>query len=137
MLDCLAQANNAAEFQARIPEALEILRRHMEEIHEGRVPFEELIITRTLSKDPTQYVRGDAGAIAAKALARAGVQLHPGEQIGHLILDRKAMAVRFVRISCRNSSLDISASWSQIQSPDIPAPNRPYKLPVYFGGTLP
>ena len=43
MLDCLAQANNAAEFQARTLEALEIMRRHMEEIREGRVPFEELI----------------------------------------------------------------------------------------------
>ncbi|MFQ5950085.1 MAG: DNA polymerase domain-containing protein, partial [Nitrospiria bacterium] len=90
MLDCLAGANNAAEFQARVPEALEILRHHVEEIREGRVPFEELVITRTLSKDPMQYVREDAGAIAAKELARAGANLHPGEQIGYIILDGKA-----------------------------------------------
>lgn len=90
MLDCLARAENAAEFLARVPEALEILRRHVEEIREGRVPLEELVITRTLSKEPMQYVREDAGAIAAKALARAGVKLNPGEQIGYLILDQKA-----------------------------------------------
>ena len=90
MLDSLAQANNAAEVLARVPEAIEILRRHVEEIREGRVPFEELIITRTLSKDPMQYVREDAGAIAAKELVRAGVKLHPGEQVGYIILDRKA-----------------------------------------------
>lgn len=90
MLDCLAQAGNAAEFFARVPKVLEILKRHVEEIREGRVPFEELIITRTLSKDPMQYVREDAGAIAAKTLARAGVALHPGEQIGYIILDGKA-----------------------------------------------
>lgn len=90
MLDCLAQAENATELLARVPEALDLLRRHVEEIREGRIPFEELVITRTLSKDPMQYVREDAGAIAAKTLARAGVKLHPGEQIGYLILDQKA-----------------------------------------------
>jgi DNA polymerase elongation subunit (family B) len=90
MLDCLAQASSATEFLARVPAALEILRRHVEEIREGRVPFEELVITRTLSKDPMQYVREDTGAIAAKTLARAGVKLHPGEQIGYIILDQKA-----------------------------------------------
>ncbi len=90
MLDCLAQARNATEFLTRVPEALEILRHHVEDIREGRVPFEELVITRTLSKDPMQYVREDAGAVAAKALARAGVKLHPGEQIGYVILDQKA-----------------------------------------------
>jgi DNA polymerase elongation subunit (family B) len=90
MLDCLAQANNAAEVLARVPGAIEILRRHVEEIREGRVPFEELVITRTLSKDPMQYVREDAGAVAAKELVRAGVKLHPGEQVGYIILDQKA-----------------------------------------------
>lgn len=90
MLDCLAQAENGAEFLARVPAALQILRRHIAEIREGRVPFEELVITRTLSKDPMQYVREDAGAIAAKELARAGAPLHPGEQIGYIILDQQA-----------------------------------------------
>ena len=75
---------------ARVPEALEILRRHVEAIRGGRVPLEDLVITRTLSKEPMQYVREDAGAIAAKTLARAGVELHPGQQIDYLILDRKA-----------------------------------------------
>ncbi len=59
-------------------------------MREGHVPFEDLVITRTLSKDPMQYVREDAGAIAAKELTRAGVKLHPGEQVGYIILDRKA-----------------------------------------------
>ncbi len=90
MLDCLAQANNAAEVLVRVPGAIEILQRHVDEIREGRVPFEELVITRTLSKNPMQYVREDAGAIAAKELVRAGVKLHPGEQVGYLILDQKA-----------------------------------------------
>ena len=90
MLDCLARAESAAGFHARVPEALEILRQHVEAIREGRVPLQELIITRTLSKEPMQYVREDAGAIAAKELARAGVTLHPGQQITYLILDRKA-----------------------------------------------
>jgi DNA polymerase-2 len=90
MLNCLAQAENAVEFMARIPEALETLRRHIEAIRGGRVPLEDLVITRTLSKEPMQYVREDAGAIAAKTLARAGVELHPGQQIDYLILDRKA-----------------------------------------------
>ncbi len=37
-----------------------------------------------------QYVREDAGAIAAKELVRAGVKLHPGEQVSYIILDQKA-----------------------------------------------
>ncbi len=37
-----------------------------------------------------QYVREDAGAIAVKTLARVGVKLYPGEQVGYLILDRRA-----------------------------------------------
>ncbi|MGI0036828.1 MAG: DNA polymerase domain-containing protein, partial [Nitrososphaera sp.] len=92
MLDCLTRAESAAEFMARVPEALEILRRHVEAIRGGRVPLEDLAITRTLSKEPMQYVREDVGAIAAKTLARAGVELHPGQQIDYLILDRKAKA---------------------------------------------
>ncbi|MGH7372565.1 MAG: DNA polymerase domain-containing protein, partial [Candidatus Methylomirabilales bacterium] len=88
----LARAESAAEFMARVPEALEILRRNVEAIQGERVPLEELVITRTLSKEPMQYVREDVGTIAAKTLARAGVELHPGQQIDYLILDRKAKA---------------------------------------------
>ena len=86
----LARAENARELLARIPEVLDVLRCHVEELRAGRVPLEVLVITRTLSKEPGQYVREDAGAVAAKALARAGVKLHPGERIGYVILNAKA-----------------------------------------------
>ncbi len=86
----LARAENAREVLARIPEVLDVLRCHMEELRAGRAPLENLVITRTLSKEPGQYVREDAGAVAAKALARAGVKLHPGERIGYVILNAKA-----------------------------------------------
>ena len=51
----LAQAENARELLARIPEVLDVLRCHVEELRAGRVPLEDLVITRTLADGRNVY----------------------------------------------------------------------------------
>ncbi len=98
-------------------------------MREGHVPFEDLVITRTLSKDPMQYVREDAGAIAAKELVRAGVKLHPGEQVDYIILDRKAKVkgdrARSALLLTGNESYDKGVSCTRSRRCSPPSATHP------------
>lgn len=90
MLNALAQAKDAREYEARIPLALDILNDQFIRLREGRVNLEELIFTRRLSKAPKAYKNNTLLAVVSRELLGKGVKLKAGEKIGFVICDEDA-----------------------------------------------
>lgn len=93
MLQVLADACTREELVARVPRVIEIACTYADALKSGQVPYQELIITRRLSKDPKAYSRDTLLAIAAKELIGRGVELSPGESIQYIITEEHADAV--------------------------------------------
>jgi DNA polymerase elongation subunit (family B) len=85
MIEKLAPARNLEEFIDRIPEALSILREYACKLVEGKVDVGELVITKRLSKRPSEYTHNVLQAIAAKQLEKAGYDVHPGQTISYVV----------------------------------------------------
>jgi DNA polymerase-2 len=88
MLHVFSNANNSKEFITSIPRALEIIRSYVAIIRNGRVPMEELVIEKRLSKRPDRYANSVPQAIAAIHLTRENVDVHAGQNV-HYILTRR------------------------------------------------
>jgi DNA polymerase elongation subunit (family B) len=86
-LAILAEARDFASYCRKLAEAREVLERYLARLETGSVNLEELVISRRLTRAPHEYQHASATAIAAKQLARSGVQLRPGEMIEYLITD--------------------------------------------------
>src|SRR5208283_2087663 len=56
----------------------------------GRVPTEELVIEKRLSKRPNEYVNRVSQAIAAKHLVKEGADIHAGQCINFILTSRKS-----------------------------------------------
>ena len=81
ILAILAQARGAQEFRALLPQAVAHARAKLRELQAGRVPAKELVVTHRLSRQLEEYRVRTAAARAAGQLARAGVELSPGEMM--------------------------------------------------------
>ena len=87
MLDVLVPAEDVAAVRRLVPEVLATAKRFVEDLKQGNVPPFELIIRRTISKDPYEYENNSMNATVSQALAEAGVKLMPGESIQYIITD--------------------------------------------------
>ncbi len=85
MLRVLWKANNSREFQALIPQALQVLEKYASRLREGNVPTEELVISKSLSKNPDEYTHQVPQAIAARRLTLEGGTVHAGQQISYFL----------------------------------------------------
>lgn len=85
MIKELSKAASAKELVKRVPQALKVLRRYAEKLLSGGVPIEELVIAKRLSLYPSDYAHQVHQAIAAKQLAREGVNVAPGQVIRFVI----------------------------------------------------
>jgi len=86
MLELLAQARDAHEFRARVPQAVAYAQERLYQLRAGRVPVEQLLVTHRLSRRPEEFSVRTAAARVANQLARAGVELHPGERLRFLLV---------------------------------------------------
>lgn len=87
MLKELAKAETLEELWRRIPAAVKIMERYVEDLLTGRVKGEDLVIIRRLSKSPENYKWETLQAIAAKQLKAMGAQLNAGENVEYIILN--------------------------------------------------
>jgi DNA polymerase-2 len=86
MLAVLAQAEDAAGYRARLAAGVFALARaKLEELQRGRVPPQALAIHHRLSRAPGEYRVNLPVALAARELARRGIQLAPGESIEYVL----------------------------------------------------
>lgn len=67
-----------AELRQQIPQALEIVRTYRRYLHDGHTTVEELVITKSLSKEPQAYRQQTLSMIAAQELLARGVPLQAG-----------------------------------------------------------
>ena len=81
LLEYLAQAEDAAQLPDYIPGAMAILRRHLADLHNGRVPAEDLLVALRLSREPQEYTVKTAGARAAMQMQNIGKSLRPGQRV--------------------------------------------------------
>jgi DNA polymerase elongation subunit (family B) len=84
MINILASANNTAQLQQRIPDAIEIVKKYRERLLDGEVPIWDLIVTKHLSKSPKRYKQRVSQVIAAEQLIREGADVHAGNNIRFL-----------------------------------------------------
>jgi DNA polymerase elongation subunit (family B) len=90
MLAVLSQANNSHEFRMLIPKALTVMKRYAMLLRAGRVPIEDLIIEKRLSKAPEEYDNQVEQAIAAVHLAEESGSIHAGQSINYLITSSRS-----------------------------------------------
>src|SRR6059036_31457 len=85
MLAILSTADNSQEFKTLVPQALDILRDYASKLQSNSVPLEELVITRSLSKNPGEYSHKVLQAIAAQLLKNEGGSVHAGQQVSYVM----------------------------------------------------
>jgi DNA polymerase-2 len=90
VLTILAEAHDFESYCGKLNEAREVYDRYRARLVEGTVLPEELIISKRLTRAPSEYQKNSATAIAARQLERAGVTLRPGETIELIVTDASA-----------------------------------------------
>src|SRR2546427_7654560 len=85
MLAILSTADDSREFKTLVPQALDILREYASKLQSNSVPLEELVITRSLSKNPGEYSHKVLQAIAAQLLKNEGGSVHAGQQVSYVM----------------------------------------------------
>jgi DNA polymerase II len=85
MLQELAKANNAADFRARIPDALRIAKQAAQQLIERQVPAAELGLTIQATRSVEEYTANTGAKAALLQLRDAGTERRPGEFIQYVI----------------------------------------------------
>ncbi|MFQ5724483.1 MAG: DNA polymerase domain-containing protein, partial [Terriglobia bacterium] len=85
VLQLLAEAHDADSYREKLAEAVAVLARFEEQLREGRVAWEDLVIRKRLTQEPQKYQKNSLVAVAAQALEACGVKLRPGEVIEYVI----------------------------------------------------
>jgi DNA polymerase, archaea type len=95
ILELLAKANSIEEARALIPECREIVWKYVDAILRHEVSPLELMVTRNISKLPSEYRVNTLEASAASQLVEAGRELHAGESIGYVITSHRSKSRKF------------------------------------------
>jgi len=90
MLTVLSEANSSREFRLLIPRTLKVLKEYVLLLRAGRVPIEDLVIEKRLSKIPDKYTNQVPQAIVAKQLIQEGREIHPGQHVSYIITRSKS-----------------------------------------------
>jgi DNA polymerase elongation subunit (family B) len=90
MIRKLTCANSLEVFKEKIPEALRVLRVYADKLIDGQVDLQELLVTKRISKAPSNYTHDVFQAIAAKQLEKAGFEVHAGQTVQYLITNAKS-----------------------------------------------
>ncbi|NTU75552.1 MAG: hypothetical protein HGA86_05470, partial [Anaerolineaceae bacterium] len=81
LLEYLGQGKNIEEARARVPAALNLLRRRMEDLRTRQVPPEKLLVGQKLSRAIEKYTDPSPAAQAAMQLQGAGRNAEPGQRL--------------------------------------------------------
>jgi DNA polymerase-2 len=85
MLEKLMEAETIDECKKLVPDLVRILQSGIAEVHSGTVERDRLLVRRTLTRDPADYVMNTQVARAARELEAQGLKVHPGEKISFVI----------------------------------------------------
>jgi len=87
MLDVLSQARDAQGFRERIPAAVDVLRRYASRLMDGTCDPGELVLTRRVSRELSEYTQRNDQTAALEQLERLGHHVNPGQRIRFVICD--------------------------------------------------
>ena len=91
VLKKMAEGNTVEEVKMLMPKVDEIFHRHVQMLHGGKVPVEELLFTKQLSKASSQYTnRKTVEVDSIRQLEAEGRALKAGEVIRYVITDYDA-----------------------------------------------
>ncbi|MDH5361903.1 MAG: hypothetical protein OEW84_01120 [Aigarchaeota archaeon] len=90
ILDTLAHAPTLDDVAERIPHAVAALKAYLLQVRSREASLEDLIITKSLSRNPEEYSSNVATALAARQLMEEGLEVSAGQTIRYLIRDHKA-----------------------------------------------
>jgi DNA polymerase-2 len=85
MLSILSQAEDSEQFKALIPNALKTVEEYAGKLRNSQIPIKDLVITRSLSKEPGEYSHKFPQAIAAQLLKSEGGSVHAGQQVSYIL----------------------------------------------------
>ncbi len=90
LLTCLAGAEDIDEMHQMIPQLLDIVKEYVEQLQNGDVATENLVITQNISRSADEYQQQCSQAIAAELAIRYGQDLQPGQPVTYVHIDAKA-----------------------------------------------
>ena len=93
MLTVFSEANNSQEFRMLIPKAVAVMKQYVSLVKTGKIPIEDLVIEKRLSKTPNGYKNMVPQAVAAGHLVREGGNIHAGQSVSYVLTSRKARIV--------------------------------------------
>ena len=85
VINYLAAAQNRAEFFTLLPGVFQLVRDYVRKLSSGQVNVKDLLITKQLSKNPSEYKHKVVQAIAAKQLVHAGGQVSAGQTVSYML----------------------------------------------------
>jgi DNA polymerase-2 len=87
VLEILAEARDYDGYCRHLAEACALVRRYEDQLKNGEIAVEELIVSKRLTREPRAYKKAAHAAIAAQQLYGHGVQLRPGQIIKYVFTD--------------------------------------------------
>jgi DNA polymerase elongation subunit (family B) len=90
VLKILSEARDYAGYCEKLKDARQVLARYLARVEDGTAPAEELVISRRLTRAPSEYKQSNVTAVVARQLDQAGVKLRPGETIEYILTDTGA-----------------------------------------------
>ena len=113
MLEALAQATDLGGLATVLPLALEVLREAWVHLARGAVHPLDLLVAKTVSREPEAYQVDTATVLALRHLRAVGIRLHPGERVRYLIREalspNKAERVRAFSRLGPDDGIDVAA----------------------------
>ena len=109
----MALGSTVQEVSALMPQVESIFHRNVQLLKEGKVPLEELVLTKQTSKNSGEYIANTAESSALRQLEKEGKSLRAGEVLQYIITDyynnKKHSTVRTMPVELidENTSYDV------------------------------
>jgi DNA polymerase-2 len=90
VLAILAEAHDFDSYLQKIGTARTILADYQERLASGDVEVRDLVVSKRITREPRDYQKAGATAIAAQQLFGSGVKLRPGQTVEYIITDSES-----------------------------------------------
>jgi DNA polymerase-2 len=90
VLSILAEAHDHESYLQKLIVARMVLAGYEERLASGDVEIKDLVVSKRITREPRDYQKAGATAIAAQQLFGSGVKLRPGQNIEYIITDSES-----------------------------------------------
>jgi DNA polymerase elongation subunit (family B) len=113
MLTVLSQAKDSEEFKELIPKALAVMNSYVSALRTRKVPIEQLVVEKRLSKALNEHTNLVPQAIAATHLAREGQDTHAGQTVSYVVTNNESGITgnRALPAEFLDESIDYDSEW--------------------------